>query len=149
MITSSFVYTYDVPALLPGDTRDPVIIDVDFSAVIPGRSKAYLVYLALIGMRQNDAGAMSSPGAFSARLLGDFESDNTPIYSINSPTRTGAAIAAFNGITIGSNSPLYLDFENWNIPRNFQIEFFPSNAQGRTENDILTMYFTIGYLILP
>jgi len=148
MNTSSIIYEYDnVP---PGDTRDPVIIDVDFNPVFPGPdSRLMLLYLGISGMRQNAAGNMQSSGDFSARLIGFLSSINTGIYTVNAP-RPGDSIAQFDGIAFSNSNPLvFPGFDPLlELPRTFQIEFIPSNQQGITPNDFLTMYLTIGFEIL-
>lgn len=144
MKLSSFQYEYSVT--VPEDTRDPVVIDCDFSALFPTpTSKVVLLYAALSGMRQNIGGAMSEPGAFAARLLGDFNVNNDPIYTVAVP-RPGDSITPFDGLTFSSSQP-FIPTENTTIfcPVTFQIEFLPSNAKGSTPNDILEMFVTLGF----
>jgi len=147
METTSFIYTYIVP--LSGETRQPVILDVDFNPVFPGsRSKVVLLYVALSGMRQNQAGAMSSPGSFSARLLGSFNSSNLPVYTVAAP-RSGDSVAQFNGLAFSSNTPFIPTNDTpLQIPRTFQIEFLPSNQRGDKSGDEITMYCTIGFRVV-
>jgi len=148
MNTSSIVYQYT--NALPNDTRDPVKIDVDFNPVFPGPdSRVRLLYLGISGMRQNQAGNMAGSGDFSARLIGNLGSINTPIYTVAVP-RPGDSIAQFDGIAFSSSNPLYISsFDpTLELPRTFQIEFLPSNTKGATPNDTLTMYVTIGFIIL-
>jgi len=144
MKLSSFIYQFSVTP--PEDTRDPVVIDCDFSALFPTpTSKVVLLYVALAGMRQNVGGAMSEPGAFAARLIGNFNANNDPIYTISSP-RPGDSINPFDGFTFSSSQP-FIPTENTTIfcPVTFQIEFLPSNAKGATPNDVLEMSVTIGF----
>jgi len=147
MITTSFIYQYTAPA--GGQTRDPVIIDCDFnSAFIGPGSQLVLEYAALSGMRQNSAGIMADSGSFSARLIGLFDVENSPIFAINSP-RAGDSIAPFDGISISPNNPFIPGVESTVLlPRIFQIEFLPSNSPGNSPGDELTMYFTIGYSLV-
>jgi len=144
MRLSSFIYQYSVT--VPEDTRDSVIIDCDFSALFPTpTSRVVLLYVGLSGMRQNVGGAMTAPGEFLARLLGDFNANNDPVYTVAVP-RAGDAIAPFDGFTFSSSVP-FIPTENTSIfcPVNFQIEFLPSNAKGATPNDIIEMSVTIGF----
>jgi len=144
MKLSSFIYQYAVT--VPEDTRDAVLIDCDFSALFPTpTSKVVLLYAALSGMRQNTSGAMSEPGEFAARLLGSFNANNDPIYTIAVP-RAGDTINPFDGLTFSSSVP-FIPTENTSIfcPVNFQIEFLPSNAKGGTPNDIIEMFVTLGF----
>ena len=149
MKISSFLYDYVVP--VSGDTRDSVILDCDFSAEFPGgRSKVVLLYIGLIGMRQNVSGSIDSPGDFSARILGDLGSSNLPVYTVTAP-RTGDSVAQFNGLTVSTKSPFVAPDQNSVIflPRNFQIEFLPSNTKGDTTNDHLLMFCSIGFRVIP
>jgi len=144
MRLSSFIYEYSVAAL--GESRDSVIIDVDFSALFPTpTTKVVLLYASLSGMRQNVGGAMGSPGEFAARLIGNFNANNDPVYTIAVP-RAGDSISPFDGFTFSSRVP-FIPTENTTIlcPVNFQIEFLPSNAKGSTPNDILEMFVTLGF----
>jgi len=147
MITTSFIYQFTAPAA--GNTRESVIIDCDFNAVfINPSSQLVLEYAALSGMRQNNAGLMSDSGSFSARLIGLFDVENSPIFVINTP-RAGDSIAAFDGISISPNNPFIPGPESTVlIPKLFQIEFIPSNSPGNSPGDELTMYFTIGYSLV-
>jgi len=154
MTTSSFTYEFIVPVGPPADdTRDPVIIDVDFSPVFATPSSIVrLVYIALSGMRKNNTGAaatMSSPADFSVRLLGNFDSNNAPLFTVAIP-KPGDSINPFDGITLSANNPYnpLLDTYPITLPRTFQIEFNPSSQPGATPNDKITMFFTIGYVIL-
>jgi len=144
MRLSSFIYKYSVS--VPEDSRDAVIIDVDFSALFPTpTSRVVLLYAALSGMRQNVGGPMSAPGEFAARLVGNFNENNDPVYTISVP-RPGDSIFAFPGLTFSSSVP-FIPTENTSIfcPVTFQIEFLPSSAQGSTPNDILEMFVTLGF----
>jgi len=145
MRLTSFIYQYILP--VAGDTRDPVIIDCDFSALFPTpTSKVVLLYAALSGMRHNTGGPpMGDPGAFSARLLGDFNSNNDPVYTISSP-RAGDSIASFDGLSFSSSIP-FIPTENTTIfcPVTFQIEFLPSSHKGDNVGDLLEMFCTIGF----
>jgi len=144
MRLSSFLFTFAASAGL--DTRDSVIIDCDFSTLFPDPdSKVVLLYASLSGMRQNVGGIMNSPGEFAARLLGNFNANNDPVYSVNVP-RVGDLVNPFDGLTFSSSQP-FIPTENTSIfmPVNFQIEFLPSNAKGNTPNDILDMFVTIGF----
>lgn len=151
MITSSFKYEFIVP-VPADDTRDPVIIDVDFNPVFPNPSSIVrLLYIALSGMRQNNAGAanMTAPGEFSARLIGNFDSNNSPLFTVAIP-KPGDSINSFDGITISSNAPYnpLLDTYPINLPRTFSIEFIPSSEKGAIPGDMITMFCTLGYLII-
>jgi len=144
MRLSSFIYQYSVTP--PEDSRDAVIVDVDFSVLFPTpTSRVVLLYAALSGMRQNVGGIMNAPGEFAARLIGDFNANNDPVYSI-SIARAGDSINPFDGLTFSSSQP-FIPTENTSIfcPVNFQIEFLPSNAKGSTPNDILEMFVTLGF----
>jgi len=147
MITTSFIYQYTAPAA--GNTREPVIIDCDFNPVfINPDSQLVLEYAGLSGMRQNNAGIMSDSGEFSARLIGLFDVENSPIFVINTP-RAGDSINPFDGISISPNNPFIPGpGSTVLIPKIFQIEFIPSNSPGNTPGDELTMYFTIGYSLV-
>jgi len=147
MQTSSFVYKFDT--VVPGDTRDAVIIDCDFTAVVASpTSKVVLLYLSLSGMRQNSAGSLEGSDEFSARLLGNFNSNNLPSYTISVP-RPGDSINQFDGLAFSSSNPFIPSNDTpVLIPPLFQIEFFPSNAKGATPNDILEMFVTIGFRVV-
>jgi len=148
MIISSFFYDYVVPAA--GDTREQVILDCDFSAVFPGgRSKVVLLYIGLVGMRQNVSGPIDSPADFSARILGDLGSNNLPVYTVTAP-RSGDSVTQFNGLTVSTRNPFVAPDQNNVIflPRNFQIEFLPSNTKGDTTDDNLLMFCSIGFRII-
>jgi len=148
METTSIVYSFIVP--IAGETRQPVILDVDFNPVFPGgRSNVVLLYLSLSGMRQNAIGAMSSPGSFSARLIGSFSSNNSPVYSVAAP-RSGDSVAQFDGLAFSSSSPFIPTNDTpLQIPRLFQIEFLPSNQRGDQPGDEIIMYCTIGFRVVP
>lgn len=144
---SSLTYNYVVPAI--GETRQPVILDVDFGPLFPGgRSKIVLRYLAVSGMRQNVAGTMTSPGEFSIRLIGDFNQNNTPIYSVAAP-RSGDSVVQFDGITLAFQTPFEMnDYNGIFMPRNFQLEFIPSSSRGDTIGDTLNMFVTFGFEVI-
>jgi len=100
MRLSSFQYEYQV--VVPEDSRDPVVIDCDFSALFPlPSSGVVLLYASLSGMRQNVGGPMNAPGEFAARLLGNFNVNNDPVYTVAVP-RPGDSITPF--VLEGKNS---------------------------------------------
>jgi len=147
MDIASFIYTYTVVA---GDTRETVILDIDFNTVQAANpnSKIILEALLMSGMRQNVSGAAELTESFSGRLIGNFNSNTTVVASIVVP-RAGDRIARFRGIAFSTTSPFYSqgEFADIAIPSTFQLEFIPSNRSGSTTDDQLTLFFSIVYRI--
>jgi len=149
MITSSFQYDITIVAPPGEDTRQAVTLDCDFGPVFPApSSRVVLAYIGLSGIRQNNAGNLTGSADFSARFIGDFNSLNTPIYSITVP-RSGDSIVQFNGLSLSTDFPFIPNEQSTILlPANFQIEFIPGNAQGQAVGDMLSMFVTIGFNII-
>jgi len=148
MNTVSFIYNF---VTAPGeDTRDSVVIDIDFSTVIAANPNSAIILesVLLSGSRQNVAGGVEITESFAARLIGDFNSNGTVTANISVP-RPGDSIALFQGIAFSNSSPFYTEgiFSDIQIPATFQLEIIPSNRQGNVPNDQLTFSFTIVYRI--
>lgn len=148
-MTTSFQYAFTVPAA-GDDTRDIVSISIDFNPVYaanPGQ-KPYLEFVNLAGIRQNTLGAVEIIEAFSSRLIGNFESDNLPTATIDSP-RPGDRIGRFQGIVFSNNFPFKVS-ENSGIiiPPIFKLEFNPSNIVGKSVGDVIIVSFTFGFRVI-
>jgi len=150
MEIASFIYDYSVGVGPGSDSRDPVLLDIDFSAVIAANLNSPLILQAVLisGVRHNVNGANEITESFAARLIGDFNSNGLVIVTITSP-RAGDSIAGFQGIAFSNNSPFYSDanIADIRIPPTFQLEFIPSNRAGSVPSDQLTIFFSIVYHI--
>jgi len=148
MNTVSFIYNF---VTAPGeDTRDPVVIDIDFSTVFAANPNSAIILVSVLmsGNRQNVAGGVEITESFAARLIGDFNSNGTVTANIAVP-RPGDSISLFQGIAFSNSSPFYTEgnFSDIEIPSTFQLEIVPSNRQGNVPNDTLTFSFSIVYRI--
>jgi len=149
MIFASFRYTFLRQA--SGDTRDTVLIDMDFNALyqhIPDQL-VLLGYASVVGTRK-DATGSSVPGGleFACRLIGNFnETFNVPA-TIVLPARPDDAIALFNGICFSSQAPFVAPPRAQILmPPSFQVEMDPSSAGQSISGDDITLLCTIGYEI--
>lgn len=145
----SFTYEFEITPPPVGDTRDAVVLDIDFAPVYaasPGKT-VFLEYVSLSGSRQNNAGAIEIIEAFAARLIGDFGANNLPAVSIAVP-RPGDSITNFDGWVFSSGILLDTGFDLPIIPPLFQLEFTPSNRVGAAVGDKITVSFTIGFRVL-
>jgi len=147
-MNTSFIYQFTIQPP-PGDTRDPVVLDIDFQPLydaFPG-ANIFLEGVSLSGTRQDVAGNTEIIESFAAKLIGDFGSNNLPTAVVATP-RPGDSIVHFNGWVFSSAFPLDTKEDLPLIPANFQLEFSPSNISGSTVNDVITVSFTIGFRIL-
>ena len=145
----SFKYEFEITPPPAGNTRDPVLIDLDFAPVYaanPGK-KAFLEFVSLSGSRENTAGDVDIIESFSARLIGDFAVNNLPLAAVAVP-RPGDTIVNFDGWVFSQNFPLDTGIELPQIPPNFQLEFQPSSRAGNAVGDKIIVSFTIGFRVL-
>lgn len=146
-MNSSFTYEFEITAPPTGDTRDPVLLDVDFAAVYATGKKPYLEYITLSGTRQNNAGAIEIIEGFAARLIGNFDANSLPVVTVSVP-RPGDSVTPFDGWVFSSAFPIDTKEELPVIPPASQLEFFPSNRLGAAVGDKIKVSFTIGFRIV-
>lgn len=148
-MNTSFTYKFEIIAPPTGNTRDPVLLEIDFAPVYaanPGLT-VYLEYITLSGTRQNSAGAIEIVEAFAARLIGNFGASSLPVVTITVP-RAGDSITNFDGYTFSGAFPLFTNEDLPAIPPLFQLEFSPSNRLGVVVGDKITVSFTIGFRVV-
>jgi len=148
MIFASFRYIFVKGA--SGDTRDTVLIDMDFRSLyqINPDHLVLLGYASLVGQRQDATGSSVSGGAeYACRLIGNFNETFNVDASIV-VARTGDGIALFNGIAFSSQAPFLAPAgAQILMPATFQVEFQPSSQGQNISGDDITILCTIGYEI--
>jgi len=149
MIFASFRYTFLRQA--SGDTRDTVLIDMDFRSLyqINPDHLVLLGYASVTGTRKDATGSSVPQGMdFACRLIGNFNETFNVVPTIVLPVRPNDDIALFNGIAFSNYSPFVAPPDAQILmPPSFQVEMDPSSSGQSISGDDMVLLCTIGYEI--